>query len=294
MNLNSQINVSNLFYYPLKSGTEIEVKEVEITETGIPNDRVFILLDKKTKNFLSIKTNWKVYYIKLMINSNIAKIVVPNFDKTFEFDLQGEYDKSSIIEVNYWKNKINGLILNEEINKAISDYLCQEVLLVYAMSKRDLKDDKKFKKCVNVNVEKDKTYFTDLAPYHLISQESLNEVNRKLQLKGEDPVKLNNFRPNIVISGCGVPFFEDKCHKIKIGNAIFRRIIGCVRCKLTTFDSDKGKFRTSLEPLETLYENKTDENLGGCVFGQYFCCDIQEGFSTTIKVGDEVTLLTND
>ena len=63
MNLNSQINVSNLFYYPLKSGTEIEVKEVEITETGIPNDRVFILLDKKTKNFL-VTFQWFVIFPK--------------------------------------------------------------------------------------------------------------------------------------------------------------------------------------------------------------------------------------
>ena len=180
------------------------------------------------------------------------------------------------------------MVLNEEINIALSNYLEQEVLLVYAIEKREIKDDKGIKKCINVNIEKDKTYFADLAPFLISSRESLDEVNRILKSKIEDPVKFINFRPNIILSGTGIPFFEDKLNKIKIGNVIFRRIKGCVRCKITTFDPDKGKFRSSVEPLETLNENNNDEKLGGCIFGQNFCCDILDGISATIKVGDEV------
>ena len=292
MDLNKKIYVTNLFYYPLKSGREIEANEVEITEKGILNDRVFVIIDKKTKNFINIKKNCKVYYIQIIINNNRAKIIVPNNDNNFEFDLKGEFDITNIIEVSLWNIKCNGLILKEEINRAISDYLGQEVLTLFAIGLRKVKDDENIKKCINVDFEKDKTYFADLAPYLIVSQESLDEVNNKLKVKGENPVKLVNFRPNIVISGQGIPFFEDKLNKVKIGNAIFRRIKGCVRCKITTFDPDKGKFRASIEPLETLNENNIDESLGGCVFGQNFCCDILDGSSTIIKVGDEVKLIS--
>ena len=291
MDLNKKIYVSNLFYYPLKSGKEIQSKEVEITENGILNDRIFVILDKKTKNFVYIKKNCKVYYIQIIINNNRANIIVLYVNKIFEFDLKSEFDDTCIIEVNIWNMKCNGLILNEEIIKAISDYLGQEILLVFAIDKRKLKDDEKIKKCINVDLEKDKTYFADCSPYLIVSQESLDEVNSKLKLKSESPVKLINFRPNTIISGQGIPFYEDKLHKVQIGNIIFRRIIGCERCKVITFDPDKRKFRVSIEPLETLNEINTDESLGGCVFGQYFCRDILDGSSTKIKVGDEVKLI---
>ena len=62
-----------------------------------------------------------------------------------------------------WNIKCNGLILKEEINRAISDYLGQEVLTVFAIGLRKVKDDENIKKCINVDFEKDKTYFADLA-----------------------------------------------------------------------------------------------------------------------------------
>jgi len=129
-----------------------------------------------------------------------------------------------------------------------------------------------------------------MSPYLVTSEESLTEINIKLKAHDEPPVKQINFRPNIVLKGATVPYLEDIINKMQIGNAIFRRIKGCTRCKETTFDPDKNAYRKSLEPLETLYEEKMDEKLGGCIFGQNYCCDLLSE-NATINVGDEVHIL---
>lgn len=294
MKSENKIYVSNLMYYPLKSGTEIEAKEVDVSDYGIVNDRVLVLLDKQTKKFINIKRNCKVYYIQTSITNNKAHIKIPNNDKTYEINLENEMksiDESRIIHVNMYGIGCNGIILNEELNKAISDYLEQEVVLVCPSELRKLKDDKNKHLLINFDEEKDKTYFADLAPFLIASEESLEELNKKLIAKGEDPVKMINFRPNIILKGLGIPYFEDKLNKIKIGNVIFRRIKGCVRCKLTTFDTDKGAFRANVEPLETLYQDRVDKTLGGPIFAQNFCCDVEGGGVASIKVGDEVIII---
>jgi uncharacterized protein YcbX len=281
-------------YYPLKSGTEIETNEAAVSDFGIVNDRVLCLIDKQTKKFLNIKRNCKIYYIQTRIINNTAFIKIPTIDKTFEVNLESEtksIDNSRTVFVNMYGIGCNGLVLSEELNKALSDYLQQDVLLVYCIENRKLKEDSNKHLLINFDEEKDKTYFADLAPFLIASEESLEELNKKLVSKGENPVKMINFRPNIVIKGLGVPYFEDKLNKIKIGNVIFRRIKGCVRCKLTTFDTEKGIFRPSVEPLETLYEDRVDKTLGGPVFAQNFCCDVEGGGIATIKVGDEVVII---
>ena len=105
MDLKKNIYVSNLFYYPLKSGMEIEEKEVQLNETGIENDRVFVILEKKTHKFINIKQNSKIYYIKIIINKFSVKITIPNNEKIFEIDLETETkisDNSRRILVSIW------------------------------------------------------------------------------------------------------------------------------------------------------------------------------------------------
>jgi len=118
----------------------------------------------------------------------------------------------------------------------------------------------------------------------------LTELNSKLKVINEPPVKQINFRPNIVLKGLSGPYIEDNITKMQIGNAIFRRIKGCTRCKETTFDPDKNAFRKSMEPLESLYIDRMDEKLEGCIFGQNFACDLISE-NVTINVGDEVKIL---
>jgi uncharacterized protein YcbX len=75
----------------------------------------------------------------------------------------------------------------------------------------------------NEALDKDVTGFNDLSPYHLASLESLNDLNKRLT----NPVKIHNFRPNIIVSGVDTPYGEVTYHSnIKINIVLMCHFIG--------------------------------------------------------------------
>uniref|UniRef100_M3XXY8 Mitochondrial amidoxime reducing component 1 n=1 Tax=Mustela putorius furo TaxID=9669 RepID=M3XXY8_MUSPF len=133
----------------------------------------------------------------------------------------------------------------------------------------------------------DQIAYSDASPFLILSEASLADLNSRLEKK----VKVTNFRPNIVISGCGV-HAEDSWDELLIGDVIMKRIMACSRCILTTVDPDTGVMSRK-EPLETLKSYRlcdpSEQKLYGKspLFGQYFVLES----TGTIKVGDPVYLL---
>nr|XP_034492072.1 mitochondrial amidoxime-reducing component 1 isoform X2 [Marmota flaviventris] len=133
----------------------------------------------------------------------------------------------------------------------------------------------------------DQVAYSDASPFLVLSEASLEDLNSRLEKK----VKASNFRPNIVISGCGV-YAEDSWNELLIGDVELKRVMACSRCMLTTVDPDTG-IMSRKEPLETLKSYRqcdpSEQKLYGKspLFGQYFALD-NPG---TVKVGDPVYLL---
>jgi hypothetical protein len=107
--------------------------------------------------------------------------------------------------------------------------------------------------------EDDHTGFADGYPILIISEESLAELNARL----ETPLPMNRFRPNLVVRGCD-PFAEDTWKQIRIGKVEMAIVKPCPRCVVTTID--KETLVTSKEPLKTL--NTFRKQVGGAMFGQ--------------------------
>jgi hypothetical protein len=63
------------------------------------------------------------------------------------------------------------------------------------------------------------SHYADSSAVHLISQASLDVLNGHLVERGEPPVPMARFRPNIVISGWDEPHLEDRVRWLTIGNA---------------------------------------------------------------------------
>ena len=105
----------------------------------------------------------------------------------------------------------------------------------------------------------DHTAFADGYPILLTSEESLADLNARL----ETPIPMNRFRPNIVVEGCE-PFSEDSWSRIRIGNVEMAVVKPCARCVVTTID--KETLIQSKEPLKTLASYRAQER--GAMFGQ--------------------------
>jgi uncharacterized protein len=114
-----------------------------------------------------------------------------------------------------------------------------------------------------------------------------------------EPLPMNRFRPNIVVSGSDA-YAEDDWNKIRIGETIFRGTKPSERCVITTVDQAKGEF-DGKEPLKTLatYRMAKDvmpervDSLGltpnAVIFGQNL---IAETNGQVINVGDEVEVMS--
>lgn len=131
--------------------------------------------------------------------------------------------------------------------------------------------------------------FPDSLPFLLISQASLDDVNRRLRVKGEPPVEMARFRPNFVVAGTDA-FAEDGWRRIQIGELQFSVERPCARCVITTIDQQTAA--VGREPLKTLagYRTAVRESDGrqsrGVMFGQKL---IHHELGT-VALGDRVTL----
>ncbi|XP_010459195.1 PREDICTED: molybdenum cofactor sulfurase isoform X3 [Camelina sativa] len=133
--------------------------------------------------------------------------------------------------------------------------------------------------------------FANEAQFLLISEESVSDLNRRLEAKDEDykraHEKLNpyRFRPNLVVSG-GEPYAEDKWRTIKIGDNHFTSLGGCNRCQMINISNEAGLVKKSNEPLTTLASYRRVK--GKILFGTLLRYEIDEKTQCWIGVGDEV------
>ncbi|KAE8746180.1 Mitochondrial amidoxime reducing component 2-like [Frankliniella occidentalis] len=90
--------------------------------------------------------------------------------------------------------------------------------------------------------------YSDMTAYHLTTSSSLAALNAKL----DSPVTTLNFRPNFLVDGTNA-FEEDGWSWVRIGDkAVFRVVMPCGRCLLTTVDPETGVKAENVEPLRTL------------------------------------------
>lgn len=287
------IKVSKIYTYPIKSCHENEEEKALVTEFGLINDRKLVIIKKENLTFVSMRTHPKMYQITTKeISEKIFEISIPGYNKPFSINIAENNNNSGrTFQIKIWKIPSEvAQIENEELTKALCDFLNDEVLLVKPVTSRKLSDYKKTSQLQNFK-STDKTYFADLAPILITSEESFEYLN-KIISQGGDKLQMLNFRPNIVLKGGNKPFWEDELTTIKIGNVQLRRIKGCTRCKMTTYDLLDQNFRPSKEPLETLSKIRYDKDLDGVIFGQNFCIDLNENLEANyIKVNDEVEIL---
>lgn len=124
----------------------------------------------------------------------------------------------------------------------------------------------------------DRVGFADGFPFLLISSASLEHLNSRLA----EPVPMDRFRPNLVVSGCA-PHAEDGWRRVRVGPVSLRAVKPCARCDIPMIDQSTAIKGT--EPLRTLARYR---NVGGAVlFGQNLAHD----GTGTLSVGDGIEVL---
>lgn len=223
------MKIQNLYSYPIKSTQGINLKEVNITKIGFENDRYFGIADTQNK-IITARENPKLLQIHTEINRNNLTIHFGNESQTV--DISNEH---SSIKLFLFNKETTGKVFNNKINIWLSQILDAESKLVTI-------DNNQLRVTEGTPIS-----FSDCYPIHLISEDSVNALNNKLNT----PVEINRFRPNIIISGLK-PFEEENWTHLTIGTCEFKVISQTERCTLITINPFTGQKDKKQEPLRTL------------------------------------------
>jgi uncharacterized protein YcbX len=243
------ITLSSLTYYPIKSCRGFDVSVSHIERMGLENDRRMMVVTPEGK-FLSQREYSRLALVNPVLKDEAVTLSAPNFE-TIQIAVRST---GTPIPVEIWNSSgVDAIDQGDEAAAWFSDWLGMSARLVH------ISDG--FQRKVNplyaVNPD-DHTGFTDGYPILIISEESLQDLNSRL----DSPVPMNRFRPNLVVKGCE-PFAEDTWKRIRIGTVEMALVKVCPRCVVTTID--KETLAKNKEPLKTLSGYRNHEL--GAIFG---------------------------
>ncbi|HSF53333.1 MAG TPA: MOSC N-terminal beta barrel domain-containing protein [Algoriphagus sp.] len=263
--MEKKLIVQDIFIYPIKSLGGIRLSEAVVEEKGFQYDRRWMLVDEEGV-FVTQREYPKLALLAVALGE-FGLIVSHKLEKENSIEIPFERAAGPELMVTIWDDQVVAKIVDPDIDHWFSDILGFRVSLVMMPESTHRKVSSKYA------VHAESVSFADGMPYLLIGQESLNDLNSRL----ENPVPMNRFRPNIVFSG-GSAYLEDSLRKIKIGELEFQIVKPCARCVMTTVDQEKGV--KGKEPLKTLASYRTINNK--VYFGQNVVA-LQSG---KINVGD--------
>lgn len=244
------IQLSSLIYYPIKACRGFEVDSALVERMGLEHDRRMMVVTPQGK-FLTQREHPRLALVTPALNDGMLTLSAPQFDS-----LQAAIHTSGVSQtVDIWKSKgVDAIDQGDEAAGWFSGWLGTAVRLVHLADGFKRKLNPKY--AIN---EDDHTGFADGYPILIISEESLADLNSRL----ESPLPMNRFRPNLVIKGCE-PYAEDTWNQIQIGDVKLAIVKACARCLVTTID--KETLNKSREPLKTLASYR--RHAFGAIFGQ--------------------------
>eukprot|EP01135_Chromosphaera_perkinsii_P004624 Nk52_evm17s292 gene=Nk52_evmTU17s292 len=295
--------VTDLFYYPIKSCAGTRVSEAEFNRLGLKYDRQWVIVTPAFENKTTSKKHFKfmsarecpkmvLVYPSIVTEGGVDCLrIEAEGMKSITVPATPSPHDSETCSLEVWADTMHASIyMGEEICNWLEKYFKKECYLCTVLSveqhHRPLPRDSEHS---NRTGSIQAGAFADGFPFLLTSEESLADLNTRLQKKGVDKMKMDRFRPNIIIKGVR-PWGEDEFKKIKIGNEIFDSVKPCGRCSMPSVDPATGKYHKRFEPTPTLRSFRKvmkdgDEEL---LFGVNL---VQTAISGRLCVGSKVEVL---
>jgi uncharacterized protein YcbX len=224
--------------FPIKSCRGVNVESAELVERGLAQDRRYMLVDESGR-FITQREEHGLARVDVRVAHGGWLVSAP---ESGSFFLPETTEEGEPVVTEVWRSTVSALAVSEG-SRWFSLLLGRPVRLVYFPddSEREVEGE-----------PGSLVAFQDAYPFLIVSRESLDDLNRRLA----EPLEMERFRPNLVVSGV-TPYAEETWHRFRIGDVRFRMTRPCVRCVVTTLDprtGDGGK-----EPLATLARYHTYE-----------------------------------
>ena len=257
--------ISGIFIYPVKSMAGIAVQESTVDRFGLTFDRRWMLVDAEGA-FLSQRQLPRMALIQQRIKGNELVLMAP---EQADLSLPLTPIEGARLRVKIWDDSCDAWYCGVEAEAWLTDFLGCSARLVYMPESHFRKVDQAYADA------EDRTAFSDGFPLLLISEASLQDLNRRLP----EPVTMLRFRPNLVVAGCA-PYAEDEWTRVQAGSLNLRVVKPCSRCVITTIDPATAA--KSAEPLKTLSSYRRQGNK--VFFGQNLLHDTEGHLSVGMQL----------
>lgn len=266
----SNIYISELNIYPVKSLAAIRLHQSRVVATGLQYDRQWMIVDQNGR-FITQRQLPQMALIQPSLNDGILTLTASG-EKNCQIANPNDLNQTMTVQV--WDTTIEAVQVDPLADAWLTNILKLPCHLVRFADNTTRSLD------LNYAHPDDQTAFADGFPILLISEASLNNLNQRLA----HPVPMTRFRPNIVVTGCEA-FTEDSWKQIQIADIRMRVVKPCSRCVMTTVDPNTGR-KIGPEPLKTLFKFRKQGKQA--MFGQNLIHDD----CGELKLKDPVTILT--
>jgi uncharacterized protein len=270
--------LASLHIYPVKGCRAVDLDRAAVEPWGLAGDRRWLIVDADCQ-FMSQRKHPALARVVITggdgDGGDGADITVSTGGYP-SLRVPAPGDRAELLKVTVWRSTVLAAAAGDEADAWFSAYLAEPVRLVY------LDDPTRRAVDPEYGADGDTVSFADGYPLLLTSADSLGQLNQWLTEAGHQPVPMNRFRPNAVVSGFE-PWAEDRWRRIRIGPVLFRVAKACARCVVTTTDQTTGERES--QPLKMLAaRRRVGKNL---LFGQNLIPD-SPGY---IRVGDPIEII---
>ena len=249
--------LQSLHLYPVKSCAGIAVDEALLIETGLELDRAWMVVDADSGNFLTQRELPRLALITPTLRVADLLLRAPGM-----LPLHLALDAvEAPRRVRVWGDEVAAYDMGALAAQWFSDFLGQRVRLARFDPEQRRTSDPQWSGGVDAQ-----TAFADGFALMVISTASLVELNRRLAERGQPPVTMQRFRPNLVVEGLAA-HDEDRIDTLTLdspdGEIVLKVTKPCVRCAVP--DIDPATATAGTEPGTTLAGYRADARVGGAV-----------------------------
>ena len=295
-NSKNLVSISKLWIYPIKSCMGIQLEKSTVNSRGLLYDRMFMLIDGNN-DFVTQKKYVKLCQVSTTIDFSLKVMLIaaPSMD-SISVPLEEALNPNSIT-ITMWKEAIVVHEMDLKISQWFQNYLgVSDVKLVRMPDNTHRQCDKAYA------VNGGNIGFADDFPFLIISENSLNHLNKKLyeytsctpsssSSECRNSIDMAQIRPNIVLSSSswdsaseGV-YIEDQMSVCRVNKLTLTNVKPCMRCIVPNVDVSTGIVQPGL-PVSNL-QLSNDKWRKECFYGCYYNHEFGEG---EICVGEEVIL----
>lgn len=267
-------HITALYTYPVKSCGGIAQQRLTFDARGPAYDRAWMVVDA-AGGFQSLRSLPALAQVATALEAGALRLSAPGLP-----DLRVPLARPAAptVSVVVWRDACDAVDEGDEAAAWFSQHLGRPARLVRMADS--------FRRAVNPHYapRPASVGFADAFPALVISQASLDDLNRRLVERGKTPVTMTHFRSNIVVGDCP-PYAEDGWRAVQAGQVTLDLVKPCGRCVATTVEPGTGHVPDVHEPLATLnaYRRRDDAVL----FGQ----NAVHRAPGELTVGDPVVIL---